>query len=131
MASPLYLLALIPWAAIVIYILIGRRTVALVPFVDLWRNLAAPAASKRSMRLPPIAVMALLMAAFIAILAAAGPEIRGESSVQQLIVIADRGITMSANERISSLANSIAPEILHLPGPGSLTLCVVPGNQEI
>jgi hypothetical protein len=131
MASPIYLLGLIPWAAIVIYTLIGRRTVALVPFVDLWRNLAVPASSQKSLRLPPIAVMALLMAAFIAILTAAGPEIGATSSAQPLIIIADRGITMSANERISKLANSIAPEILHLIGPGPMTVCVVPGDQEI
>jgi hypothetical protein len=131
MASPLYLIALIPWAVIAVYIFFGKRTVSPVPFVDLWRNLAVPAASKRSMRLPPIAVIALLIAALVAILAAAGPEIRDASSVGDLIVVADRGITMSANERLSTLANSVSSEILQLVGPGSMTLCVVPGDQEI
>ena len=37
-AAPLWLLGLLPWSAVVLYLLWGRRRRTDVPFLDLWQG---------------------------------------------------------------------------------------------
>jgi len=132
-SSPLWLLCLIPWAAVAIYMLIGRRRRVIVPLLDLWTSEATTPTARRRRRLPP-QVAAILAGMFLAIAAAAGPEIRRAGTNRPVIFIVDRGITMSARQgshrRFQALADDSAGAILHALGPGPASLVVIPGGAE-
>ena len=92
--SPLWLLALIPWAGVALWLLTGRNPRVAVPFIELWRDQDTPRrrAEFRFQR-PPIALACLLIAMLLALVAAAKPVLmRGVVPVHVLI---DHGVTMS------------------------------------
>jgi hypothetical protein len=132
-ASPIWLLGLIPWTAAAICLLQGRRRRMEVPFLDLWPRDAAMPQSRRSWRLPPHTA-AVLAAALLAIVAAAAPRIGSQGVRRPIIVILDRGISMSARQgaqrRFQSLAAAAAPAIARILGPGTLQLLLIPGGQK-
>jgi hypothetical protein len=79
-----------------------------------------------------MAVAAVLIAAMLAILAAAGPRIGSFSGTgRPATIIVDRGITMSARSRFQMLAASIAPAVERILGTGPATLCIVPDGRRI
>jgi hypothetical protein len=97
-ASPLWFFALLPWSAVVLWILWGRRKRTYVPFLDLWRGPALQKPAQRALQPPPIFLAAALFATLLAIFAAAEPAIRSAlaSSGRPITIVVDRGITMSA-----------------------------------
>src|SRR5665213_1167528 len=98
LASPLWLIALFPWTAAVLWILWGRRRRTYVPFLDLWRGPALQKPTQRALKPPPIFLAAALLGTLLAILAGAEPAIRSArpNSGHAITMILDRGITMSA-----------------------------------
>ena len=73
--SPLWLLGLLPWAGVTAWLLWGRRQRTLVPFLPLWRGPAPVPRAKRSVQLPPAAVIFAILSMLLAVLAAARPAI--------------------------------------------------------
>lgn len=98
--SPLFLIGLIPWSAVSVWLLWGRRQRTDVPFLEFWREAAEETHAKRRMKVPPIAVALAIAAMLLSILAAAQPLVRGVGTSRgpRITVIVDRGITMSATE---------------------------------
>jgi hypothetical protein len=94
--SPLWLLALLPWAAVTLWLLRGRRPRVNVPFLDLWKGDVRGPRPTRSWEKPPVALAAALLAVLLALLAAARPSVHVPLSGPTVTIIIDRGITMSA-----------------------------------
>ncbi len=68
-------MALLPWAAITIYLMIGWRTRTEVPFVELWRGPEQASQAKRSLHRTPKWIALMLLAGAVAIVAASGPAV--------------------------------------------------------
>jgi hypothetical protein len=127
--APIWLIGLIPWLGITLWMLRGRAESADVPFVRLWPS-AFPRQHQRAVRLPPLAVVAVLAALLLCILAAARPAIGSDAS-SRLAVIVDRGLTMSATSstgetrfaEASDMLKSAVPSAAHIewisPPPNS------------
>src|SRR5215204_4029046 len=80
--SPLWLLALIPWAGVALWLLIGRNPRVAVPFIELWNDSDAPKRrASRALRRPPVATVCALLAMFLALVAAAKPAFVGNKSI--------------------------------------------------
>src|SRR6187397_1804737 len=92
--SPIWLLGLLPWAAATLLLHVARRPRRNIPFLSLWKVEMPREAHRRRFALPPIAILLGLLAALLAILAAAGPGLRGRGS--GLAIVIDTGATMSA-----------------------------------
>jgi Aerotolerance regulator N-terminal len=134
LVSPLWLLGLIPWTALTIYLLIARPRQVPVPFLRLWQDLIPAHQARRARRLPPLPVLSVLAAILLAILAAAGPAAGpGSGTDRPVIIIADRGITMSARQgaqrRFGALAIQCGPDIRQMLGSGPADLIVIPGGE--
>ncbi|HTW93550.1 MAG TPA: hypothetical protein VMD30_02075 [Tepidisphaeraceae bacterium] len=91
-AAPIWLLLLLPWAALVVYLLMGSRQRVAVPFLPLWRLEKLPP-RPRKFSLPPPAIACALLAILLAILAAARPVIPGYTRWHTVMIV-DRGFTM-------------------------------------
>jgi hypothetical protein len=96
--APFWLVGLLPWAAVVYWLMQRRRRPTGVPFVTLWRGPYHPPKPTRQLSRPPWAVAMLLLAMLLALLAAARPGVkdplgRGRTPMP---VIVDRGAGMSA-----------------------------------
>lgn len=126
--APWWLLGLIPWAGLTLYLLQGRAAAISVPFLPLWQESNPQIQRTRAWRFPPLPIIATLAAALLAVVASAGPKIHwaGKGSTRPLIIIADRGITMSANHRLASAAAQSATLVGDLIGPGAASLIAVP-----
>jgi hypothetical protein len=74
--APLFLLALLPWAALAIYLMIGRRRRVAVPFVELWKVPIKPRRTTRAVHVPPASVVLILVALLAVVLAAGGPAVK-------------------------------------------------------
>ncbi len=110
-AAGIWLIGLVPWAALSAWLLWGRPPRLRVPFLDLWRGpVAVRRQSRRALERPPVAIAALLLAMLLAILAAAGPRL-SSSGHGKITVLVDRGLTMSATPggeaRYVTLARSV------------------------
>src|SRR5687768_6767128 len=92
-AAPIWLVGLVPWAALAVWLLTGRREEARVPFVHLWPRGAAPVRTRRSMRLPPVALACLLLAMLLAVVAAARPVVSRASDVRDVTLVVDLDVT--------------------------------------
>ena len=92
-ASPIWLIGLIPWAALAAWLLIGRREEARVPFVHLWPTTAAPVRKRRAVQLPPIAMVCLLLAVLLAVLAAARPYVWRRADALDVTLVVDLAVT--------------------------------------
>jgi hypothetical protein len=97
--SPIWLFGLLPWAAWAAWLVWGRRPKSVVPFLDLWRGPIVGERKRRSMGMPPVALLAMIAAVLLAILAAAGPVAGRGHGARDVVVIVDRGITMSVGDR--------------------------------
>lgn len=123
--TPLWLLALLPWGALVAWSLVRRGRTVAVPFVQLWPTTARPA-KRRGWQRPPVAVLLLLASALLAIVAAAGPVLQGER--REAIVLIDRGASMSLDLRYRSTGEAVRtalldrgylPRLMAVPAHGS------------
>jgi hypothetical protein len=110
-AAPLWLLGLLPWSAVVLYLLWGRRRRTDVPFLDLWQGPAEGVRVRRRVSPPPVALALAVLAMLLAVLAAARPEAPGPWGGPTISVVVDRGYTMSARGAIADTrtADAIAP----------------------
>src|SRR4051794_10552368 len=88
---PIWLFGLLPWAAATLLLLVARRPRQNIPFLHLWKTDMPREAHRRHFSLPPIAILLGLLAALLAILAAAGPGLRGHGSGLTLVI--DTGAT--------------------------------------
>lgn len=134
-AHPLVLLALLPWAALTLYLLTSRRRIVIVPFLPLWPSSAGLSDRPRSWQRPPVALVAALAAALVAILAAAGPRRSALGTSRPVVIILDRGITMSARQgnvrRFQNLVDEASAAILARLGDGPTDLYVIPSGQRV
>lgn len=81
LASPLWLLALVPWAGAALWLLIGRNPRVAVPFIELWHDSDAPKRRvSRALKRPPAAIACALLAMLLALVAAARPALVHETS---------------------------------------------------
>src|SRR5690348_4364178 len=96
--SPIWLVALVPWAVVALWLFQGRRPPVGIPYLRLWHGPVPLRHPKRKLRTIPIAVATALLATLLAILAAAKPAIRSLRSSDEtpLVLIIDRGLSMSA-----------------------------------
>src|SRR5688500_284668 len=94
-AAPLFLLALIPWTALSLWLLWGRRRRVRVPFVELWKIPQALERPPRAFEWPPLYVVLILTAVLLAILAAARPTFRAKREAGELTIIVDRSPLLS------------------------------------
>jgi hypothetical protein len=98
-STPIWLLGLLPWGGVTLWLLLGLRRGVRVPFLSLWQSAEPAVRNRRRLQIPPVALICLILATLAAILAAAGPQIAtGSISHQRILVIVDRGITMSDPE---------------------------------
>lgn len=97
-ASPLWLIALFPWAGAILWLLWGRRKRTPIPFLELWRGPALQKPAKRALQPPPIFLALAIVAMGLALLAAARPRLRVQraGAGRAVTMIVDRGISMSA-----------------------------------
>src|SRR3954447_19393391 len=75
--SPIWLLGLLPWSVAAVLLFLGRRPKWNVPFLQLWQLQMPKEAARRKFAIPPAGVVLGLVAALLAIVASAGPGIRG------------------------------------------------------
>ena len=80
LASPIWLLLLIPWAGLVIWLLQGRLVHYHVPFLQIWPRKSPEARPpQRALDKPPIALLCLLLALLIVVLVSAQPMVHSGS----------------------------------------------------
>lgn len=110
-ASPLWLIALVPWAAVAVWLFQGRRPRAWVPYLALWQSGAPVPRPKRKIQVLPLGVLMALLAALCCIVGAAQPSVasRDAGGATGITLIIDRGLTMSA-------MNSGAPRYVKATG---------------
>ncbi len=97
--SPLWLLALLPWAALAAWLLRGRRPRVKVPFLQLWRGPLPLEIPKRGWRAPPIWLAFAVLAVLAAIFGASRPVVGHDGSGPPICMIIDCGMSMSATEQ--------------------------------
>jgi hypothetical protein len=135
--SPIWLVALVPWAGVALWLFQGRRPPVGIPYLRLWHGPVPLRHPKRKLRTIPIAVATALLATLLAILAAAKPAIRSLRSSDEtpLVLIIDRGLSMSARsegrtryeEAARALARTIDPRDASRP----VELIAVPEDAPI
>ncbi len=76
MAAPLWLIALLPWFAVVLWLFTGRHEKATVPFLELWRGPVRGPRPRAALRRPPLAILCAVLAMLLAIVAAGRPGLR-------------------------------------------------------
>ena len=123
---PLALLGLLPWAAVAAYVWVRRRETAAVPFLPLWEQSTAPPPRGRTVHRPPWRILAVLLAALLALLAASGPMLSRKGGT--VAVVVDRGVTMAANGRLASAAESLKPL---LAAAARVRLTTVPASEAV
>lgn len=125
-AFPWFLLALVPWAAVTLWLLVERPRRVRVPFLPLWRGPAAVPRQRSAIRWPPISLAAAMLAMLLAVLAAARPFVSDGAVARAITIIVDRGITMGTSSRMHQAAQAVAAE---LPGAGAVDLVLIPDGQ--
>jgi hypothetical protein len=126
--APWWLLSLVPVAAVVVYLLWGRRRQEAVPFLDLWLGPVKGPTPKRRFAAPPLALALAILAMVLAVLGAARPAWFGGDRNEPVAVILDRGATMSAGHRLAKTASAVA-SALEPGGSFRVNLIVVPGGE--
>lgn len=129
--SPIWLIGLVPWGALVVWVLLGRLEKAGVPFLGLWQaqnpNARRP---RRYLERPPSAVAAMLLAILLGILAAAGPGIQfGQIESPRVTIIVDRGLTMSATAGRETRFAAAAEMVQEALPNATVELLAVPEEQ--
>src|SRR5688572_7833802 len=133
-ASPIWLALLLPpWVALAVWLIWSRRGERTdVPFLALWRGVGENSPrEKREFRLPPVALVAAMAAALLAILAAARPRVLvGSGGAAPLVtVILDHGITMSAGDRQADVIHRARTAMLETFRDGPVDLIFVPDGK--
>lgn len=135
--SSIWLIGLIPWAALALWVMWGRRKRIEVPFLPLWQGPIEGPRAKRSLQPPPLAVMLALLAALLALVAAARPALHSaRDSRTPLTIVVDRGLLMSARGheqlRFREAAREASDELRrHWGATTPVRLIMVPGSGPI
>lgn len=135
LSSPIWLIGLAPWTAVVVWMLWGRRRRADVPFVQLWRGPVEGPRPKRRLQVPPLAIALALLAALLAVLGATRPMLRGVRSREgpALTVMLDRGMSMSARGRrdlrYRETAEAVRAELERRFADAAVQVLAVPGES--
>jgi hypothetical protein len=130
-AAPLWLWALLPWTAAVLYLLWGCRPRVDVPFLDLW-----PAPGDEAVRVrrratpPPIALALAILGTLLALLAAGRPGIRASGAGLKVSLVVDRGYTMSARGPAGQTRLTELFQRVPLPPNAQITRHIVPPADE-
>ncbi|HEX2974224.1 MAG TPA: hypothetical protein VHP11_17955 [Tepidisphaeraceae bacterium] len=105
---PAWLMLLAPWAALVALCLREFRPKVVVPFLGLWPAEPPGESKQRFWRVPPWAVVLLLLSLLLIVVALAQPALRRDRpALQEMTVVVDRGITMLAGGRLRNAAQSL------------------------
>lgn len=130
-------MALIPWAAVTLWLLQGRRASVSVPYLALWETPIPVPRPRRKREVLPLAIIMALLAALLAIVAGAQPTLPASRSHDSLVatLIVDRGITMSARTpagpRYVGALQALVDAIPPTERSGKLKLIAVPGNSLV
>src|SRR5688572_24406885 len=129
---PIWLAGLLPWAAVTLYLLWGRRKRINVPFLDLWQIPVEGKRPRRKLAAPPVALAMAILAMLLGVVAAAGPGVpvgHSGGGAGAVTVIVDRGIRMSARGRERPrYAEAIDDVSRALDPAASVDLLIVPGE---
>jgi hypothetical protein len=136
--APIWLFALLPWAAFAAWTLVGRRRRQRVPFLPLWDAPEELRRPKKGFEPPPLALVLALLALLLGILSMSRPEFwpRGAPADRgRVTIVVDRGASMSAlaggRARFADVSERVAPRLLEALGPGSVDLIdAVSGGVE-
>ncbi len=105
-AAPIWLAALLPWAGVTIYLLLGQRSRANVPFLELWRSPIVAPRVQRSMHRAPMWIVLLLAAIAAAIVAASNPQLNTHAAAPNDFDELSRvAVSQSADVGIESLTS--------------------------
>lgn len=126
--SAVWLVALLPFAAVVAYLLWGRRREAGVPFLELWAGPVKVPRPRRRFAWPPIALALAMLAVLLAILGAARPGVWDASRGTPVTIVVDRGATMSAGLRFIESASAVHEALVQWGESTPVELLVVPGE---
>jgi hypothetical protein len=129
-ASPLWLVSLVPLAAVVLYLLWGRRPQQPVPFLDLWIGAATGPRPRRRLAAPPLALALAILSVLLAVLGAARPALWDPRAGGPLTIIVDRGATMAAGDRLLRTARAADEELRRWGASTPVELIFVPGGEE-
>jgi hypothetical protein len=127
-AAPLWLVGLVPLAAVVVYLLWGRRRQEAVPFLDLWLGPVKGPRPRRKFAAPPVVLALAIGAMLLSLLASARPAWRDGGGAGAVTVIIDRGATMSAGQRFGQMASALAAVLAANRSP-AVDLIVMPGGE--
>lgn len=128
--SSLWLVALLPFAAVVAYLLWGRRREAGVPFLVLWAGPVKVPRPRRRFAWPPVALAVAMLAILLAILGAARPAVWDAARGAPLTMIVDRGASMSAGMRYVDAASAVHEVLVRRGESTPVELIVVPGKGD-
>src|SRR3954467_8252408 len=103
-AAPLWLIGLAPLAAVVLYLLWGRRRLESVPFLDLWLGPVKGPRPRRHLAAPPLALALAILAMLLAVVGAARPAVWDPRGGTPFTTVFDRGATMAAKGRLTDIS---------------------------
>jgi hypothetical protein len=130
--TPIWLLALLPWAAFSVWTWMGRRRRRFVPFLELWNAPEELRRPRRGIEPPPIGLLLALLAMLLGIMAMSQPVVRLGTDRGRVTIIVDRGASMSATAnakpRFANLADQTASPLLQQLGFGKVDLVDVVGG---
>lgn len=130
--APLFLLGLVPFGAIALWVLVGRRRRQWVPFLALWEAPEELKKPKKGVEIPPAAIVFALLAALLALLAAAAP-ILPDRGPRKINILLDRGAAMSAlhgkQPRFLLAAQAAHQQLQSLQEPLQIDLQSVPSGN--
>ena len=135
--SPIWLVAVLPWIAVMLWLFRGRRPRVPVPYLPLWHGPAPVPHPRRKLQTIPFAAAMALLAALLAILAAARPEVRGlgPRDGSRLVLVVDRGMSMSARTaggpRFEERTRALLAEIARRDPSQAIDLVPIPGDGVI
>ncbi len=124
-SSPLWLIALAPWALVCLWLMRRRLPTVDVPFLKLWQTGATLATPQRGLAPPPVAIVLILASLLLLILGMSGLSLRGwgpmtAQSQTPVKILIDRGFTMSAKEgnapRFLTTAQAAGPALAEALG---------------
>jgi hypothetical protein len=129
-AAPIWLLSLLPWAALSVWLMLGRRQRVEVPFIELWQTTPRPLRELRaSLRPPPFALACMLLAMLLGLLAEARPFLRFPL-MAHITLIVDRGVTMTGKNAEATVLAAFDATRNELPMLTRVDLLQVPGNLK-
>ncbi|MDB5173815.1 MAG: hypothetical protein JWN51_2588 [Phycisphaerales bacterium] len=108
---------LLPWGAVSLWLLWGRRRKTGVPFLELWRGPALQRPAKSALQPPAVSLALAMGAMLLAVVAAGGPRaaMPGSKGRDPVAIVVDRGMSMSATSggvpRFRRLVQARAKEI--------------------